>query len=132
LPGALLSQTNSPFPVPISVTCVNQWSGLSDSPVPRVAPAALVAPPSAVVFSRSPADWRMSAMRTPPPRAPTRIPKDLTEVIPSGSPATRAFRVAGQKAFQPGPIHARSSRGWAEIGVDFHLPAPFLISVNQR
>jgi len=39
----------------------------------------------------------------PSPYPSTRIPKDLPWVIPDPS--------------QPGPVHARFSRGWAEIGV---------------
>jgi hypothetical protein len=42
------------------------------------------------------------SLRPPYPLAPTRIPKGLTEVIPGGSPATRAFRVAGKKPSQIG------------------------------
>jgi hypothetical protein len=39
----------------------------------------------------------------------------------------------GSSQFIPaGPVHARISRGWAEIGVDFRIPAPFPIRVHPR
>jgi hypothetical protein len=57
-------------------------------------------------ISRFP-DHRLTRSRraTPPPSHPSQIGVGLSEVIPESS--------------QPGPVHARFSRGWAEIGVDF-------------
>ena len=65
----------------------------------------------------------MSAI-PPYPLASTRIPKGFNRAHPKRVPAAHAFRVAGQKSSQPGPVRARCSRGWADIGVGFRrMPA---------
>jgi len=60
-------------------------------------------------FSRVGVRSRRSAPPSPYPS--TRIPKGLTEIIPDPS--------------QAGPVRARFSRGWAEIGVASVFPALF-------
>jgi hypothetical protein len=76
----------------------------------------------------------------PLPCPSTRIPKGLYRPIPRSSQSdvgdcVRCRRslpplLGHPKSSQTGPVHARCSRGWAEIGVDFIDQAP--IGVDSR
>jgi hypothetical protein len=106
----------SAYPMPRSPDDPISW--YPPPPIPQLGFQRVYKAPSQPIPSRSRPMSALGALRALP--TPPRVIPDW-----------RRFQEGHPKSSQPGPVHARFSRGWAEIGVDFSDQASFGVGFTR-